>query len=127
MINRRVVAVILEGHSDRLTFEGAFEAAARSFEPSGEAIVLVFRGDITINNALGEPIDSNDVLDNVRCFIMNEIRSLRLNPEDLLCIIHIGDLDAAFCDEEQVRYFDQSVLFTTPLKRYYSPKMSAKR
>lgn len=106
MINR-VLAVVLEGDSDRLTFERAFTLLLRERSPNDSLQVFVFRGDLTINDENGDPIDSNDVLQNLIDFLSHELRTYGLYPRDLLGVIHISDLDAVYCNQERVCYANQ--------------------
>ncbi|MDY6391361.1 MAG: hypothetical protein SPL80_00815 [Bacilli bacterium] len=103
----RVLAVVLEGDSDRLTFERAFTLLLHDRSPDDSLQVFVFRGDLTINDENGDPIDSNDVLQNLIDFLSRELRTYGLNPKDLLGVIHISDLDAVYCDSERVSYANQ--------------------
>ena len=121
VVDRRILAVLLEGESDRLTFEKAFTLLLRSHTREDALQVFVFRGDVTINDESGEPIDSDDVEENIVSFLRKELRTLGLTHDDLLGIVHIGDLDAVYCKDEQVvfraarrAFYDaeQGLLFT---------------
>ena len=117
----RILAVLLEGDSDRATFEKGLRLLVKSLFLTSGLQVMVFRGDPTINDSNGDPIDPSEVEDNISAYIEKELRENRLTKEDLFAIIHIGDLDAVYCLDEQVihshyrrPYYDpeQKVIFT---------------
>ena len=103
----QVLAVVLEGDSDRFTFERAFSLLLHDRSPEDSLQVFVFRGDITINDQYGDPIDSDDAMQNLVDFLSRELRTFGLTPQDLLGIIHITDLDAVYCNDEQVCFANQ--------------------
>lgn len=107
-MEKKALVVLLEGDSDRLTFERGFSLLLEEKGQGTYLQVFVFRGDITINDFDGMPIESDEVIDNIKAFICKELRANRLIPSDLIGIVHLGDLDAAYCDDACVVYSSNS-------------------
>lgn len=101
---KKVIAVIVEGPSD----EAALGSILKEYFSSAEIQFVVVHGDITTKDYT--------LTDNILSKINNLIESVKqkygYKREDFLKIIHIVDMDGAFCDDaivekdvEGVRYY----------------------
>ena len=101
---KKVIAVIVEGASD----EAALGSILKEYFSSAEIQFVVVHGDITTKDYTS--------IDNILSKINNLIESVKqkygYKREDFLKIIHIVDMDGAFCNDaivekniEGVRYY----------------------
>ena len=101
---KKVIAVIVEGPSD----EAALGSILKEYFSSVEIQFVVVHGDITTKDYTS----TDNILSKINNLIESVKQKYGYKREDFLKIIHIVDMDGAFCDDaivekdvEGVRYY----------------------
>ena len=100
---KRVILLIVEGKSDKVTLENAFRRTLMERYPSCDAKVHVIHGDGTLKRPYGSYIVSSEAIKAtnalVRTYLQREGQYYGIKPRDILGIAQITDLDACFADD----------------------------
>lgn len=104
MNEKKVIAVIVEGPSD----EAALGSSLKEYFSSEEIQFVVVHGDITTKDYTS----TDNILSRINNLIESVKQKYGYQADDFLKIIHIVDMDGAFCndaiverDVEGVRYY----------------------
>lgn len=99
---KRVLLLIVEGKSDKVTLENAFRRTLMEYYPSCDAKVYVLHGDATLKRPYGGYIVSSEVIKAtnalVRSYLARQKQTSGIKVRDILGIAQITDLDACFAD-----------------------------
>lgn len=99
---KRVILLIVEGKSDKVTLENAFRRTLMERYPSCDAKVHVIHGDGTLKRPYGGYIVSSEVIKAtnalVRDYLQRQKQNSGIKVRDILGIAQITDLDACFAD-----------------------------
>lgn len=92
---KKVIAVIVEGPSD----EAALGSILKEYFSSEEIQFVVVHGDITTKDYTS----ADNILSKINNLIESVKQKYGYRIEDFLKIIHIVDMDGAFCNDVIVR------------------------
>lgn len=95
MNEKKVIAVILEGPSD----EAALGSILKEYFSSEEIQFVVVHGDITTKDYTS----ADNILSKINNLIESVKQKYGYRMEDFLKIIHIVDMDGAFCNDVIVK------------------------
>lgn len=102
---KRVVLLVVEGKSDKVTLENAFRRSLMQRYPSCETKIHVIHGDGTLKRPYGSYIVSSEAIkatnDLVRAYLLKQKQNNGIKVRDILGIAQITDLDACFADSSR--------------------------
>lgn len=109
MIEKKVVAFIVEGPSD----EAALGTIMKEYFSSNEVQFVVVHGDITLKDY----VSTDKILTKINEQIENIKSKYRYHQDDFIKIIHIVDTDGVYiqstdikkADIEEIRYYEECI------------------
>lgn len=96
---KKYILVIVEGTSDRTTFENALRKLLQDFESNRSLEIDVVHGDLLTLDNNNKLIDNSQEENNVSKQVKKKINQLHLNAKDIVAIAMITDLDACFAPD----------------------------
>src|SRR5574344_461227 len=109
---KKVIVVIVEGPSDRMTFENSLRNYWND-EFENQLKFIVFHGDCILKKNQQDAvfIEQAEVKKNVNRVVRKGLKDNKLKASDLLCIVHLCDLDYCFSNKESALIPDSENVF----------------
>ena len=96
----KYLLVVVEGKTDRTTFENALRALVKKYCSNKDLEIDVVNGDTLVMDENGNIIPYNQEEETVSKQIGKTIKKLHLKASDIVAVAMLTDLDACFASEE---------------------------